>query len=230
MSDITVIVEIGVRILLAMAIGGLIGWEREKSNRPAGLRTHMLVTIGAAVIMIIGQLSYMKYAGIASLDPTRLGAQVISGIGFIGAGTILRDGLSVRGLTTAASLWAVACLGLAVGGGFYEVAVIGTIAIILTLTIFDYLESRFRKEKTMRVEITCTDASSTLIDIKELVLSYKGSLKDIDIYEEDVASCKIYRLTFQIVIEKKHRSIDYTALVAQLSSVPHVISVKTEEF
>ena len=115
------VAAIFVRILTAMLLGGIIGMERGIKNRPAGFRTYTLVCIGSCVVMLVNQYSYQVYgAG----DPVRMGAQVVSGIGFLGAGTIIVTGRhKVRGLTTAAGLWASACMGLAIGIGFYEAAV-----------------------------------------------------------------------------------------------------------
>ena len=124
-----------VRLILACFLGGLIGYERESTNRPAGFRTHILVCVGAALIMIAAENISQKYAGVTNIDPTRLGAQVISGIGFLGAGTIIREGVNVRGLTTAASLWTVSCVGIAAGAGFYSGAVIATAIIYITLML-----------------------------------------------------------------------------------------------
>ncbi len=101
MEHVTLMFEVAVRLLLAMCIGGGIGWERARAHHPAGIRTHMLVTIGAAVVMLLGSQTVGEFAGTANSDPARLGAQVISGIGFLGAGTIMKEGRSVRGLTTA---------------------------------------------------------------------------------------------------------------------------------
>jgi len=218
------IIEICLRILLAMAIGGVIGWERENSNRPAGLRTHMLVAIGAAVVMLMGELALDKYVGITTMDPTRLGAQVITGVGFLGAGTIMREGPTVRGLTTAASLWAVACLGLAAGGGFYEAAAAGTVAIILTLTIFEYLEKRFRKVKYkgLRVEMECTDLSSTLVRIKKIAPCYDVILNDLDIAEQIEEDKVVYHVTSRFGFNKSSKKIDkdgFTSEIAQLEGV-----------
>lgn len=222
--------EIILRILLAMAIGGIIGWEREKSNRPAGLRTHMLVSIGAAVVMMLGEISLLKYANITTMDPTRLGAQVISGIGFLGAGTIMREGLTVRGLTTAASLWAVACMGLAAGGGFYEVAIAGTLAIILTLTIFEYLENKLKRDKGIHIELKCVDVSATLLGIKRLAASINGILYGIDISEEQVGDKIIFYLVCKLRFEKPKKNIDYSRLTADLSTLQGVSMVKVQEY
>ena len=123
------------RMLLAVLIGGIIGTERDMKNRAAGMRTHMLVCMGAAIVMMTNEYIYMLYNE-PNIDMTRMAAQVVSGIGFIGAGTILvtRDN-RIKGLTTSAGLWAAAALGLAIGIGFYEIAIIGSILIIAVVTL-----------------------------------------------------------------------------------------------
>ena len=135
--------EICLRLLCAMAVGMIIGTEREYTHRPAGMRTHILVALGACAVMITGQLIFIQYKALGgNPDPSRLSAQVITGVGFLGAGTILREGTNVKGLTTAASLWAVACLGIAAGGGYYFVALAGMVFIFITLTIFEVLQNK----------------------------------------------------------------------------------------
>jgi putative Mg2+ transporter-C (MgtC) family protein len=225
------ILEICLRILLAMAIGGIIGWERETNNRPAGLRTHMLVAIGAAAVMLMGELSLNKYSGITTMDPTRLGAQVISGIGFLGAGTIMREGLTVKGLTTAASLWAVACLGLAAGGGFYEAAVAGAVAIILTLTIFEYLEKRFRKVKYkgLVIELDTVDLSSTLLWIKKIAPHYDISFEDVDITEEIDEEKVNYCLVIRLRFNKGSKRIDKDGFTEEISKITGIYNLKWKE-
>ena len=133
--------EIGLRLVFAMILGLIVGIEREYTHRPAGMRTHILVALGSCVVMLTGQMIFAQYYPYgATPDPARLAAQVIAGVGFLGAGTIMRDGASVKGLTTAASLWGVACLGLAVGAGYYVIALVGTVLVILTLTLFELLQ------------------------------------------------------------------------------------------
>lgn len=127
--------EIAFKLLLAGILGGIIGYERQSSHRPAGLRTHILVCIGAALVMITSEYIFEMYKGRANLDPARLGAQVISGIGFLGAGTILREGATIKGLTTAAGLWAVSCIGLAIGAGFYFGGIITAVLVYITLLL-----------------------------------------------------------------------------------------------
>lgn len=147
--------ELVLRLLIAAVLGGIIGYEREHTNRPAGFRTHILVCVGAALVMVTSEFIFDRYHAIANIDPARLGAQVISGIGFLGAGTIIRDGFNVKGLTTAASLWAVSCVGIAAGIGFYEGAVIATVLIFLTLIFLKKAEMRFFEKshlKTLLVE------------------------------------------------------------------------------
>jgi putative Mg2+ transporter-C (MgtC) family protein len=225
--------EMILRIALAMAIGGAVGWEREKSNRPAGLRTHMLVAVGAAVVMMMGEMSLDKYHSLTSMDPTRLGAQVISGIGFLGAGTILRDGISVRGLTTAASLWAVACLGLAAGGGFYGPAVAGFIAIYLTLTIFERLEMKMAKVKFkgLQLEMECTEISETLIKVKQIAPRYDTALKDVDIVQKEIQEDKVvYQMTLKFGFNKSRKKINCDGFIAEISALDGVSGVKTEEY
>lgn len=135
--------EILLRLALACILGGLIGLERERNKQPAGLRTHILVCVGATLVMLCNIFIFEKYKGVANIDPARLGAQVISGIGFLGAGTIIKEGLSIRGLTTAASLWVVACMGIAIGLGFYTGALISTLFILIILIFFSKFEYLF---------------------------------------------------------------------------------------
>lgn len=128
------------RLALAMVCGGVLGMERGKKNRPAGFRTYMLVCVGATLVMLTNQYMCKVYG---TGDPARLGAQVISGIGFLGAGTIIVTGRNrVKGLTTAAGLWADACVGLAIGIGFYSGAVIGCAMILLVMSVLQRLDDR----------------------------------------------------------------------------------------
>ena len=143
MSDI-VILE---RLLLINLIAGAIGYERERRGRAAGFRTHILVGIGSCLMMLTGLYLMDSLSGRASLDPTRMAAQVISGIGFLGAGTIIRSRASIRGLTTAAGLWAVGGIGLAVGAGFIHGAVFTGVMVMVVLFGFSRLERRMRHEE-----------------------------------------------------------------------------------
>lgn len=128
--------EIIFRLILACILGGLIGMERESLSRPAGFRTYTLVCVGSALAMVVSIDMYYQFYKTVNADPGRIAAQVVSGIGFLGAGTIMREGATVRGLTTAAGLWVVACIGLAVGAGLYVPAIITTILILFVLIYF----------------------------------------------------------------------------------------------
>jgi putative Mg2+ transporter-C (MgtC) family protein len=134
------LVSIVLRILLSMFIGGLLGYERGRKNHPAGFRTYMLVCLGAALVMMTNQYVTQNFAS-ADADPVRMGAQVISGIGFLGAGTIIVTGRNqIKGITTAAGLWTAACSGLAIGIGFYEGALLGGFAIYFIMVFMQKLD------------------------------------------------------------------------------------------
>ena len=139
------------KIMLAAMLSGIIGYERAHSHRPAGLRTHILVAIGSTLVMLTAV--YMSTNTNATIDVSRMSASVITGIGFIGAGTILREGFSVKGLTTAASLWAVACIGTAVGGGYITGAIVATIVTYLTLNSLKRFVIKGSVGKTVFVEV-----------------------------------------------------------------------------
>ena len=135
--------DIVIRLLLAMLLGGLVGLEREAAGKAAGLRTHHLVCVGSALVMMTSIFLFETYKGQAEVDPSRLAAQVISGIGFLGAGTIIQSGANVKGLTTAASLWAVATVGLAVGCGFIKAASLVTVIMLVGLFVIGKIMHRF---------------------------------------------------------------------------------------
>jgi len=141
--------EIALRLLLACVFGGIVGFERERNDSPAGFRTHILVSLGSALIMVLSMYGFNDFNSV-NKDPARLAAQVVSGIGFLGAGTILRDKTSIKGLTTAASLWVVAAIGLAAGAGFYFSAFFVTALVFLTLerSVETYF---FRNSQTLKV-------------------------------------------------------------------------------
>ena len=136
------------RLLVAAVLGGIVGMERGSGDRPAGFRTHILVCAGSALIMLVSMYGFEGFADVPlkypnNRDSARIAAQVVSGIGFLGAGTILHEGITVRGLTTAASLWMISAIGLATGAGMYLVSVVATIITFTTLTTFHSVEKRF---------------------------------------------------------------------------------------
>lgn len=163
-------IEIALRLGLAALLGMIIGFEREKQNQPAGLRTHTILAIGSCLAMILSINMAIQFKPIASGDPARLAAQVVSGIGFLGAGAILRYGTNVKGLTTATSLWTMAIVGLAVGSGNYLAAAATTLALILVLVVLNVLEKKLiRVYSTVNVVVT-TRGQDDLVQTLEMNL------------------------------------------------------------
>jgi len=148
------------RLALGLVLGAVIGFERELHRQPAGFRTHSLVALGAALFTII---SAYGFAG-SSVDPTRIAAQIVSGIGFIGAGTILQYRGNIRGLTTAASLWSVAAIGMAAGAGLLVMAIIGTVLILVVLSLLDWVEAFARRRMGIDAEPPQVDRDDGTLD------------------------------------------------------------------
>ena len=139
--------QIIIRLLISVLVSGLIGLERQLHRRAAGLRTHILVCVGSTLIMLTSLYIFDIYKDKVAVDPSRIASGVITGIGFLGAGTIIRYGEEIRGLTAAASLWVVAALGLAVGCGFYTAAIATTVIVLLTLMFLRRLENKIFGDK-----------------------------------------------------------------------------------
>ncbi len=156
--DLAVQADLALRLFVASVLGALIGLEREIHQHPAGMRTHLLVSLGAAVFTEMSATGFgqIVHAGQATnVDPTRIAAQIVSGIGFLGAGAIIKYGTSIRGLTTAASLWVTASIGLAVGAGDYVIGIVGTALALLSLGPLNYVVDRLRlrTEHDLRVRL-----------------------------------------------------------------------------
>jgi putative Mg2+ transporter-C (MgtC) family protein len=171
------LLELAARLLVAAALTGLIGLERELRERAAGLRTHMLVGVGSALFTIVSAYAWTDFVfsreGGTLLDPTRIAAQIVTGIGFLGAGAIIRQGLSVRGLTTAAGLWVVAAIGMAAGAGFYSAALIATGIVLVGLGPFRWFEGgpllrRLRREgRVLEVDLRPDQPVGHVLDTLE---------------------------------------------------------------
>jgi len=140
-------IEIFFRLLVATGLGALIGLEREYNGKEAGFKTYTLVCLGSALMMIISADIFLIYKGLAVVDPSRIAAQVVTGIGFLGAGAIIRDQEGVRGLTTAAGIWAVCGIGLACGIGFFKPAIMATVLVLTVLVLFQKLEKNVISKK-----------------------------------------------------------------------------------
>ena len=171
-----------------MFVGALIGLEREYTHRPAGLRTHILVALGACVVSITGEMIFTHYSALGSTsDPARLSAQVITGVGFLGAGTIMKEGASVKGLTTAASVWAVACLGIATGFGYYSLALAGMFFTFITLTLLETIQRKLLRNHSCDVKYTMQtrDVSKTLAAINTAAKAQYAQVFDVVSYRTD---------------------------------------------
>lgn len=158
------------RLLLAVVLGGLIGLEREAHGRPAGLRTHILVSLGAALFTVISQ----SYVG-ANSDPSRIASQIVSGIGFLGAGTIIRQGSIIRGLTTAASLWTTAAIGMAAGAGgsLIYLAIVSSVIVFMTLSIISRFESAMVSRQSSRdLVVVLSHGRAGIMSVLEVFSKY----------------------------------------------------------
>lgn len=204
--------EVIPRLICAMVIGLVIGTEREYTHRPAGMRTHILVALGACAVSVLGEYIFLHHNTTA--DPARLSAQVIAGVGFLGAGTIMREGVNVKGLTTAASVWAVACLGIAAGFGHYVLAIIGMLLMLLTLTVFEWLQGKmFRGESTKNYYVLETmDIAAALTLVNEMVIQEKGSVSDFSAETAEQGYRICFRANFGGRHKKQHQQKFFEAL------------------
>ncbi|MBQ8141368.1 MAG: MgtC/SapB family protein [Clostridia bacterium] len=215
------------RLSIAAVCGGLIGIERGKKHRPAGFRTHMLVCMGAALTMVLSTyLSAMLTnvwaieADAAKTDVSRFGAQVINGIGFLGAGTIIVTGRQeIKGMTTAAGLWASACMGLAIGAGFYTAALIGCIFIVLTIILFSKLErvilSRSRNVN-IYVEFEDTD---NVVEIISKLKDMGVRIFDVEITKAKYSETKYPNAIFSLQLPKKTPHTHIFTAISEIDSI-----------
>lgn len=221
------VITIIVRVLLATFIGGLIGTERDMRQRSAGIRTHMLVCLGAAIVMMTNEYIYLEM-GDGNIDITRMGAQVVSGIGFIGAGTILvtRDN-RIKGLTTAAGLWAAAALGLGIGIGFYEIAVIGAIAIFGIMIVIrpyrDFIQDR-ASQSDLTLMIHSKDGFTSFLDFISL---HPIQITDLRVENEFFHNESEHAIIFLVNLElgKKIHKDDVIEKLNKYDEVLHVFEI-----
>lgn len=191
------------RLLLSTLLGGLIGIEREYNNRPAGFRTHVLVTVGSTLIMIISVDGVSKL-GLESMgDPYRIAAQVVSGIGFLGAGTIMKTGNSIEGLTTAASLWICAGIGLSIGTGHFLGAIVTEVIVILTL-MSGYIDNKAITRRPLKsIEIMGINRETLIRQLGEIFDNNNIIIKDMYVEEDNVGlEEKFIKISFKVKIPK----------------------------
>lgn len=151
--DLALQLDLSVRLVVAAALGLAVGFEREIHGHPAGLRTHMLVAVGSGLFTVLSAYGFGQGTAGAPIDPTRIAAQIVSGIGFLGAGAILKDGIVIRGLTTAASLWATSAVGMAAGAGEYVIAAVSTGVILVSLWPINMLAERLHGTTVPEVQL-----------------------------------------------------------------------------
>ncbi len=199
-----------------MVFGGVIGLEREIGNRPAGFRTHTLVCMGSVLVMLTSEYLLDAYGHIKTPDPARLGAQVISGIGFLGAGTILKDGSRVRGLTTAASLWVVACIGLAIGVGFYWGALTATLLSYITLVLLKKFEGVVPGFRNYEIHMDILNVPGQIAKVTNVLAALNIKVKDINVTSGDGEYTQAY---FKVVLPPGMNS---KAIIGELSRVQGV--------
>ena len=217
--------EIAVRLTLALVFGGLIGLEREAYGRPAGFRTHILVSVGSALVMIISVygLAGIRFAHTRpSYDAARIAAQVVSGIGFLGAGTIMREGSSVRGLTTAASLWVVAGIGLAVGSGAIVPASIATLLVLITLLLLSRVERSFLSTKRHVIVAEISDRPGQLGAIGLVLGRHNINIHDVKLDQDARPAI----LEMSVTLPSK---VDRIAVLEEISTIDGVLSVRSKD-
>jgi len=210
--------DIVIKLLLAALLGGAVGYERERRNQLAGFRTHIILCTGAALMMMLSLYIGREH----NTDPGRIAAQVVSGIGFLGAGAILRLGASVKGVTTAASLWVIAGIGLAVGSGFYFGAILTTVIMFLTLSLLSQIEQRLLRTKNEKSLFLQTLDEPGVIGKIEHVLQYQGIFLHNIRINKDFAD---NRLEIMAIIQVPP-SINVGQIITQLSSLRELIGVE----
>ena len=194
------------RIFAAVLIGGMLGLERGMKHRPAGLRTYMLVCVGACVIMLTNQYTFQIFGG---GDPVRMGAQVVSGIGFLGAGTIIVTRRNqIKGLTTAAGLWSAAGVGLALGVGFYEAAIAGTVAVFAVITLLQRMDNRLHR-RSRQLEAYIELSTISLGDFLRMMRAADIDVSDVqrESGEEDAEGVRAYIATLKGKKRQNHQEL-----------------------
>lgn len=211
--------EVIIKLLLAVMVGGFTGYEREKSNQFAGFRTHILVSIGSCISSIIALELFTQYSGISTMDPARLPSQVLSGIGFLGAGAILKNSNEIRGLTTAAGIWTTACIGIAIGYGQYVLGISAWLLVMATLYAMKNINKVIaRKGKTvLKATITNLDVTSIMFNT---IKSSKITIKDFHIITK---SNEIWEINFLIEYDK---SLILDGLILELKNIDDVINIE----
>lgn len=224
-------VQLLIRLFVALLLGSLIGFERERNNHHAGLRTHILVCMGSALAMLLSVYGFSEFTNETNVrvDPARLGTAVITGIGFLGAGTIISTGKAITGLTTAASLWVVAIIGLAAGAGFYFAATVTAFLVVIILWIFNKIELRFLGDKKTCKIMIQADASPDLVDIVSGKLMAKSIIMKKMAYLEKKAHSENQQAHVELqlnIVAPKY--IEPNEIIIELKEISGVYGVSFE--
>ena len=216
--DITVL-STTIRLLLAVLLGGLIGLERSYKNRPAGFRTHILVCVGASIASMTGIYLYLNMH--LPTDISRLGAQVVSGLGFIGGGTIIViNNRKIKGLTTAAGLWACGIIGLAVGAGFYEGAILGTGMVLLAETLFSYLGSKITHNEAFKILLEYNNKNA-LNDVMRYCKNNRMVISNLEVTGKRDSTMSIYSVVLTV---RPRDKVDREKVMRVISEIDGIIT------
>jgi putative Mg2+ transporter-C (MgtC) family protein len=220
-------IDMALRLFLAFAAGAIIGFERASRHQVAGLRTHILIALGAALLMLLSIWIPQKFLGMKNGDPGRIAAQVVSGIGFLGAGAIIRLGNNIKGLTTAASLWLIAAVGLAIGAGMFIAAAIAEFISLFTLVFMDVFEKRlFPAERNKILELSYKTPDPNTKETLEVLRSYKIRVHSVDVDENIKGKGKTSRIRLFAAIPD---GADIRSLTRRLEEVDKLTRIEIRE-
>jgi putative Mg2+ transporter-C (MgtC) family protein len=212
------------KLILSALAGGAIGFEREKAGRPAGLRTHLLVAVGACLMMIVSEAFFLN-GGLGEtssvrVDPARTAAQIVTGIGFLGAGVILKEGITIRGLTTAASLWLVAGLGMTFGIGLFFPGLLATVIALFGLVILKKLEPVMKKDRYLYLKVVAQDREGLFEELEKVLSDRRLRISDLestlDIEKEEV------RYNFVVTQQKARIGRDLVRVISRLEGIRQI--------
>lgn len=214
---------IAVRLLVALVLSGIIGFERELNNHSAGFRTHILVGVGSCLMMVLslfGFHGFMDQYENIRFDPARLPSYVISGIGFLGAGTIIVYGGTIRGLTTAASIWTVAGIGLIVGAGMFDAAILATLIILISLVLLNNIERLFPRTRAVNTLIINTVHGVEFTEIVKKIESFEVPIKNMEIIK---TKNNKYRIRIQLIVSNKEVTRELYKEIIKIEGVEEII-------
>jgi putative Mg2+ transporter-C (MgtC) family protein len=217
--------ELLLRLTMACVLGGVIGFERQARRKSAGLRTNVLVCLGSCLIMVLSEAIYNSVEGHTNADPARLAAQVVSGIGFLGAGAIMKEGLTVTGLTTAACLWVVAGVGLAVGAGYYVAAIFTAGLVFVTLGTLSRLDEWVVQEKNLALCIHTVDRPGQVVRISHCLEDLNFVVQGVKIRADEDSKKKGRDMFYIDLVLLNHNHIKGIVVMEALKDLDGVVGV-----